>query len=80
MKKLFLLICIGCLGLLGSASAQEAPIRFSVKLPEGNYQVTVYLGDPMGTSRTTVKAETMIIAHTLGATNPSTRLNAVLFW
>lgn len=124
MKKLFLLTCIGCLGLLGSASAQEAPIRFdfgggevaggyigvsattaysptlgygfedganitevvrkpkrkkatidslcydfitsadetpfsfSVKLPEGNYQVTVYLGDPMGTSRTTVKAET----------------------
>ena len=39
-------------------SEDETPFSFSVKLPEGNYQVTVYLGDPTGTSRTTVKAET----------------------
>ena len=39
-------------------SEDETPFSFSVKLPEGNYQVTVYLGDPMSTSCTTVKAET----------------------
>ena len=39
-------------------SEDETPFSFSVKLPEGNYQVTVYLGDLQGTSRTTVKAET----------------------
>ena len=33
------------------------PFRFSVKLPEGNYKVTLTLGDPEGTSRTTVKSE-----------------------
>lgn len=33
------------------------PFRFSVKLPEGNYKVTLTLGDPQGTSRTTVKSE-----------------------
>ncbi len=31
--------------------------KFSVKLPEGNYRVTVTLGDTQGTSLTTVKAE-----------------------
>ncbi|HVW22463.1 MAG TPA: rhamnogalacturonan acetylesterase [Opitutaceae bacterium] len=33
------------------------PFYFSVKLPEGNYQVVVSLGDPAGSSVTTVKAE-----------------------
>jgi lysophospholipase L1-like esterase len=33
------------------------PFYFSVKLPEGNYRVTVTLGDPAGESTTTVKAE-----------------------
>jgi lysophospholipase L1-like esterase len=33
------------------------PIYFSVKVPEGNYQVKVVLGDPAGSSVTTVKAE-----------------------
>jgi lysophospholipase L1-like esterase len=33
------------------------PVYFSVKVPEGNYQVTVALGDPAGSSLTTVKAE-----------------------
>ncbi len=36
----------------------ERPVRFSVKLPEGNYKVTVTLGNPAGASKTTVKAET----------------------
>ena len=31
--------------------------KFSVKLPQGNYKVTVTLGDTEGTSMTTVKAE-----------------------
>jgi lysophospholipase L1-like esterase len=33
------------------------PFYFSVKLPEGNYKVTLTLGDIEGTSNTTVKAE-----------------------
>ena len=33
------------------------PFRFSVRLPEGNYKVTLTLGDTQGTSRTTVKSE-----------------------
>lgn len=34
-----------------------SPIFFSVKLPEGNYKVTLTLGDTQGTSCTTVKSE-----------------------
>jgi len=33
------------------------PFYFSVKLPEGNYKVTLTLGDTQGTSCTTVKSE-----------------------
>ncbi|WP_206370804.1 rhamnogalacturonan acetylesterase [Solimonas marina] len=33
------------------------PFLFSASVPEGNYRVTVTLGDPQGTSETTVKAE-----------------------
>lgn len=35
----------------------EGGFYFSVELPPGNYDVTVLLGDPAGTSDTTVKAE-----------------------
>lgn len=35
----------------------KTPFFFSVKLPEGNYDVTVTLGDMLGTSATTVRAE-----------------------
>ena len=35
----------------------DKPFYFSVALPEGNYRVTVMLGDPSGESVTTVKAE-----------------------
>ena len=35
----------------------DKPFSFSVKLPEGNYNVTVKLGDQAGESVTTVKAE-----------------------
>lgn len=35
----------------------DKPFYFSVKLPEGNYNVTVILGDKEGSSATTIKAE-----------------------
>ena len=35
----------------------DKPFLFSVKLPEGNYRVTVTLGDASGRSNNTVKAE-----------------------
>ncbi|MFD3003562.1 rhamnogalacturonan acetylesterase [Pontibacter toksunensis] len=35
----------------------NAPFYFAVDLPEGNYEVTLLLGDLQGTSTTTVKAE-----------------------
>ncbi len=35
----------------------DKPFYFSVKLPEGNYNVKVILGDKNGTSTTTIKAE-----------------------
>lgn len=35
----------------------DKPFYFSVKLPEGNYDVTIKLGDIKGTSATTVRAE-----------------------
>lgn len=41
----------------GGFITASQPIYFSVKLPEGNYQVKVTLGDPAGSSVTTVKAE-----------------------
>ena len=35
----------------------DKPFYFSVAVPEGNYKVTVTLGDPRGESTTTIKAE-----------------------
>src|SRR4051812_8545054 len=35
----------------------DKPFYFSVAVPEGNYRVTVTLGDPQGESTTTIKAE-----------------------
>jgi lysophospholipase L1-like esterase len=35
----------------------DKPFYFSVALPEGNYSVTVFLGDPSGDCDTTIKAE-----------------------
>ncbi|GAB3537666.1 rhamnogalacturonan acetylesterase [Pontibacter brevis] len=37
--------------------SSKEPFYFAVDLPEGNYEVTVLLGDPQGRSTTTVKAE-----------------------
>jgi len=44
--------------LRGDFLTHDSLFRFSVAVPEGNYRVTVILGDAGGTSRTTVKAET----------------------
>ena len=41
----------------GQSITSTNPFYFSVKLPEGNYRVTVTLGGPAGESTTTVKAE-----------------------
>ncbi len=43
--------------LRGDFVTSEKPFYFSVAVPEGNYRVTVYLGDREGESDTTVKAE-----------------------
>lgn len=54
------LVPIGDAGKAGSSAAitSTRPFQFSVKLPEGNYRVTVTLGDPRAAAVTTVKAET----------------------
>ena len=41
----------------GDLIASNKTFLFSVAVPEGNYQVTVTLGDPEGESKTTIKAE-----------------------
>lgn len=43
--------------LTGDFCTQNGEFMFSVKVPQGNYNMTIYLGDPSGTSETTVKAE-----------------------
>src|SRR5262249_5837980 len=41
----------------GAAPHGNAPFLFSVAVPEGDYRVTVTLGDARGASDTTVRAE-----------------------
>jgi lysophospholipase L1-like esterase len=41
----------------GFITTAESPFFFSAKVPEGNYRVTVTLGDPHGTSNTTIRTE-----------------------
>jgi lysophospholipase L1-like esterase len=45
--------------------SENSPFLFSVALPEGNYLVKVTLGDPKGTSDTTIKAESrrLMVEH-----------------
>jgi lysophospholipase L1-like esterase len=47
----------GAAGLRGAVTSSR-PFLFSVAVPEGNYRVTVTLGDPRADALTTVKAET----------------------
>ena len=41
----------------GFVTAVESPFLFSVKVPEGNYRITVTLGDAGGESDTTIRSE-----------------------
>ena len=41
----------------GFVTTSESPFFFSVKVPEGNYRVTVTLGDSQGDSNTTIRTE-----------------------
>ncbi|WP_340114913.1 rhamnogalacturonan acetylesterase [Maribellus mangrovi] len=43
--------------LTGDFISGDQPFYFTVKLPEGRYKITLTLGDPEGSSATTVKAE-----------------------
>lgn len=43
--------------LTGDFCTQGGEFMFSVKIPQGNYHLTVHFGDPAGSSETTVKAE-----------------------
>ncbi len=42
---------------LGTKPGVDTPFFFSVKVPEGNYRVTVTLGDPAGETDTTIRSE-----------------------
>jgi len=42
---------------LGTKPGTDTPFFFSVKVPEGNYRVTVTLGDPAGETDTTIRSE-----------------------
>jgi fibronectin type 3 domain-containing protein len=47
----------GTTALTGDYITSKKPFYFSVKLPEGNYDVKVWMGDENGISSTTVRAE-----------------------
>lgn len=48
----------------------QHPFYFSVALPEGNYRVTVTLGDPQGASENVIKAESRRLLLPTTATRP----------
>jgi lysophospholipase L1-like esterase len=48
----------------GFVTTSESPFFFSVKVPEGNYRITVTLGDAEDGSRTTIRSEA---AHLMAA-------------
>lgn len=51
--------------LRGDAIVSSRPFYFAVDVPEGNYEVTLTLGDPVSASATTVKAESrrLMVEH-----------------
>ena len=48
----------------GFVTTAESPLYFSVKVPEGNYRITVTLGDAQGESHTTIRTE---VGHIMAA-------------
>lgn len=57
-------------GLKKNALASDKPFYFSVKLPQGNYEVTVWNGNPDEKSITTVKAESRRLMVERSVTEP----------
>lgn len=55
-----------------SSNKKYQPFYFSVKVPEGNYKVTVSLGDAHGASVTTVRAESRRLMLEEVKTSPGT--------
>ncbi|MDD4632854.1 MAG: rhamnogalacturonan acetylesterase, partial [Proteiniphilum sp.] len=55
--------------LIGTPEGEGKPFFFSVDLPEGNYRVTVLLGDPHRDTHTTIRSE----SRRLMLTNVETR-------
>lgn len=43
--------------LAGGVTTERSPLFFSVQVPEGNYRLTITLGDPGGETRTTIRTE-----------------------
>lgn len=58
---------------LGTKPGVDTLFFFSVKIPEGNYRVTVTLGDPAGESNTTIRSESGHIMATGIATTTGQR-------
>jgi lysophospholipase L1-like esterase len=54
----------------GTKPGADTPFFFSVKVPEGNYRVTVTLGDVAGASDTTIRSESGHI-HLVGVKTPA---------
>ncbi len=61
-------------GMKRTACTSTQPFYFSTDLPEGNYEVTVWLGNPQGESNNTVKVE----SRRLMLENISTKRNEVV--
>ena len=57
-------------GADGFVTTNESPFFFSVKVPEGNYRITVTLGDVAGESNTTIRTESGHIMATALVTPP----------
>lgn len=62
-----------------TTTASDAPFFFSVKVPEGNYRVTVTLGDPSGESNTTIRTESGHLMATGLVTAPGQRITRTFY-
>ncbi len=63
---------------LGTNPGTDTPFFFSVKAPEGNYRVTVTLGDTTGGSDTTIRSESGHL-HVTGLTTSSGKFTTFTF-
>lgn len=63
----------------GTKPGVDTPFFFSVKVPEGNYRVTVTLGDAGGESDTTIRSESGQL-HAAGVRTPAGRFTTRTFY